>query len=44
MAMATVVRTGQPARTDDYEQASPELAERIRKDGDPLERRHPDRR
>jgi signal transduction histidine kinase len=33
MAMATVVRTGQPARTDHYEQAPPELAERIRKMG-----------
>jgi signal transduction histidine kinase len=33
MALATVVRTGRPARTDDYEQASPELKERIRRVG-----------
>jgi signal transduction histidine kinase len=33
MAMARVVRTRQPARTDDYEQASPELAERIQRTG-----------
>jgi signal transduction histidine kinase len=30
VAMASVVRTGQPARTDDYEQAPSELAARIR--------------
>jgi signal transduction histidine kinase len=33
MAMATVVRTRRPARTDDYAHASPELKERIRRAG-----------
>jgi signal transduction histidine kinase len=33
MALATVVRTRRPARTDDYEQASPQLKERIRRVG-----------
>jgi signal transduction histidine kinase len=33
MALATVVRTRRSARTDDYEQASPEVKERIRRVG-----------
>jgi signal transduction histidine kinase len=33
MASAMVVRTGQPARTDGYEQTSAELSERIRRAG-----------
>jgi signal transduction histidine kinase len=33
MAMATVVRTRRPARTDDYAHASPRLTERIRRAG-----------
>jgi signal transduction histidine kinase len=33
MALATVVRTRRPARTDDYEQVSPELKERVRRAG-----------
>jgi signal transduction histidine kinase len=33
LALAAVARTGQPARADDYEQASPELKERIRRIG-----------
>jgi signal transduction histidine kinase len=33
MASATVLRTGRPARTDGYEQTSPELNERVRKAG-----------
>jgi signal transduction histidine kinase len=33
MASATVMRTGQPARTDGYEQTSPGLNERVRKAG-----------
>jgi signal transduction histidine kinase len=33
MAMASVVRTGQPARTDDDEQVPPELAARVRTTG-----------
>jgi len=33
MAVARVLRTGQPARADDYEQASPDLKERIARMG-----------
>jgi signal transduction histidine kinase len=33
LAIAMVVRTGRPARTDDYDRASPEFRERIRKAG-----------
>jgi hypothetical protein len=44
VALATVVRTRRPARTDDYEQASPGAERAHANGGDPLERRHPDRR